>query len=1086
MICIIVLGNVSVGILSLNTSESQTYYSMGFTERRDYTVRNGPGAIFIADIDGDSDLDIITSNKYNNTVSIQKNYGDGVLNSTSFYAVSERPMGIFVTDLGEDSNNDLDIIVCGYSANDITILFNNGTGGFKNSANYDIEDGNDPGPVDVYAADIDNDGDNDLAVCNHWDYTVSVFKNNGNGGFGSSKNYDVGERPYSVVLADTDEDLDLDLITANYLNASVSILNNDGTGSFSKRKNLPVGGGAHDVAVADIDNDGDNDIVTANQYENNVSVLINQGAGTFAPMVTYPVAENPLAVFLGYADNDTDIDIITANVKSHSASILFNDGNGIFSGLTNWTVGTSPYDVALADFNLDGLNDIAAANFGGDSVTVLLNNFIPIISILQPDGINDRTDTSYNIMWKGTDYEGDDTLAVDLYYIYYIIKQNVTHEIKSPIILGTKNDGIYNWNTADMEEGSYQIFGAIKDDHGGLGFNYSIGNVTIFHNALPTITLRTPPAEGAKADTSFVIRWKDSDLDDDAVINLYTDKDKKYNNGNEQLIVGNLSEDSKDDYYFWLTADVAEGEYYILGDISDSFGEKNYNYSLGKLRVDHNIENNTAPDIVVLEPDGADDKADSSFFITWWDYDPDDNAVISLFYDSDNQDLDGTKIVDALSEDSDINEFHWQTFSIPNGSYYIYAKIEDTKNAPVYNYSVGPLNITHPTHNIPPWLSLDEPDGLEDEADLTYEIKWTDSDPDDNAEITLYYNTVNLMSDGFEIIKGLREDDGANSYVWDTSEIPAGKYYIYAMINDFRNAPVFNISDGQVVIDHYVPPTHPNNNNKNNSPPSITILEPDGINDFANTSYLIQWEDDDLEDDAFIALYYDSDNFGLDGRLIVDKLSEDGLMDYYVWNTTGVQEGSYYVYGMITDLVNAPFYNYSIGNLTIIHNRTWNGDGEEPPIIGEVEAVITSPLAAQTYLTTDQILFDGSRSLGVNLSYYWHSSGDGYLSDRPIFTRNLSAGTHVIILEVIDNDLQRSTIEINIDVEAPSSKDDDNLTNQIAIVTFLFIIIITIIIFISLMRKRSIEPEPVKPKKAAKPVKSKKTLKKEPSNPREN
>jgi hypothetical protein len=724
----------------------------------------------------------------------------------------------------------------------------------------------------------------------------------------------------------------------------------------------------------------------------------------------------------------------------------------------NWTVGTSPYDVALGDFNLDGLADLAAANFGSDTVTVLLNNYIPTLNIYQPDGVGDRADTFYKIKWVGADVNLDEVLAIDLYYVNYTIIENTTHEIRTPIILGTNNDGIYTWNTTDVVEGNYSIYGEIKDDRGGIGSNYSIGNVSIYHNAHPDIVVLTPPIDGAVADSSFTIKWIDQDLDDDALINLYMDTDRIYNNGNEQVIIKGLSEDNEEDEYNWITVNETEDEFYILADIYDNWGVKNYNYSLGRLKIDHNVLNNSAPDITLLEPDGIDDKIDGSFFITWWDHDPDDNAEISLYYDNDNNDFNGLKIVDNLSEDSEINKFHWSTIDVPNGSYYIYAKIDDKINAPVFNYSSGQVNVSHKTQNIQPWISIIEPDGTDDSSDMDFEIKWTDSDPDDNAEILLYYNTEKGILDGINIVKGLEEDDEDNSYLWNTTEIPGGKYFIYAMIFDFVNEPFFNISAGQVLVDHNKSPA------STNSPPTLEILEPDGKDDLANTSYLIQWIDDDPEDDAIITLFYDSDNIGFDGDIIINKLSEDGERDHYLWNTTKIQGGSYYIYGVISDSFNAPYYVYSIGNLTISHNLP---EDETPVIIDViVEAVISTPLSSKIYLTSDRIIFDGSQSTGVDLTYNWFSSIEGDIGHQTVFTKNLSAGEHRITLEVRDRNSQTSIAEIVVSVEEPSSKDRDHAPDLIASTAFILIFIITIIIFFILIRKRVEKPDLQKTKKA--------------------
>jgi hypothetical protein len=1049
-------------------TESESTSSFGYTYRRDYSVYSGPGAICSVDIDADSDIDIITANKNDNTITISFNNDNGIFNKTMKYNVSGNPMGLFVLDVGEDQNNDPDIIVCGINSDYITILYNNGTGGYNNSVDYALNAGSDPGPVDVYADDIDNDGDPDIAVCNHWAYTVTIFKNSGNGIFTKSKDIGVGTRPYSVFLAQIDNDLYLDLVTVNYIGSSVSLFINDGTGNFKKREELSVDSGAHDVWVTDIDADGDNDIITANQFTNNVTVLKNFRNETFNPMVTYQVGQNPISVFLGNADNDSYPDIFTANVKSNSVSVLYNDGNGTFGGLVNWSVGTSPYDIAIADFNLDGLDDIAAANFGADTISILMNNFIPTIEIYEPNGVGDRADTSYKIKWKGTDHDINDILTVDLYFIDYLLVNNVTLELKIPIILGTNNDGIYTWDTTKIAEGSYAIHGVINDDRGGKGYNYSIGNVTIYHNCPPEITVLTPSKNGAEADTSFLIKWKDKDNDDDAVINLYYDEDQIYKNDNHKLIIEGISEDNEDDFFNWMTEDLPVGEYYILAEIYDKGSEKCYNYSSGRLTIDHNILNNAPPEITIIEPDGVDDRVDGSCFITWWDFDPDDNAIISLYYDVDNHDFDGSLIIENLSEDLSLDEFHWTTFSLPNGSYYVYGKIDDGKNPPVFNYSSGPVEIIHISKNIPPRINIEEPDGLDDIADEVYEIQWTDSDPDDDAEIELYFNNKKLTTNGTLIVTGLREDNENNSYAWDTSEIIDGDYFIYAKINDFKNDPYFNISIGQVQINHSEPV------GKDNDRPILEIIEPDGLDDLANNSYTIQWIDEDIDDDAVIVLFYDTDNTGLDGTYIVDKLSEDGELDRYVWNTTEIPEGDYYIYGVIYDYQNVPYYNYSRGNLTIDHHGDWDNTGW--PDDNEVKAVISSPVEGTRYLTTDSINFDGSQSVGENLTFLWRSSIEGHLGTHPIFSTKLSEGKHVIILEIFDNEGRSSISDVIIIVESSSSKDQDHIPTMLAIIIFISILIISFIIFLIMIRKNIEKRGSVKVKATRKKI-TKKTRK---------
>ena len=116
---------------------------------------------------------------------------------------------------------------------------------------------------------------------------------------------------------------------------------------------------------------------------------------------------------------------------------------------------------------------------------------------------------------------------------------------------------------------------------------------------------------------------------------------------------------------------------------------------------------NVPPVINIIEPDGKSDIVDSEFEISWLDSDPDDNASIKLYYDTNQDPNDGkTLIIDfPPGEDSRQDLYIWDTRSIPNGSYYILAIISDPINGEHYPvYSPGRLTIYH--DNLDPVIIL--------------------------------------------------------------------------------------------------------------------------------------------------------------------------------------------------------------------------------------------------------------------------------------------------------------------------------------------------------------------------------------------
>jgi hypothetical protein len=102
-----------------------------------------------------------------------------------------------------------------------------------------------------------------------------------------------------------------------------------------------------------------------------------------------------------------------------------------------------------------------------------------------------------------------------------------------------------------------------------------------------------------------------------------------------------------------------------------------------------------SPTIVVTEPDGIDDKANASFTITWTDKAPENDALISIYYDTNRRGEDGTLIVSNIEAADETNRYTWQTSALPEGDYYIYAVINDGVHAPVIDYSEDAVTIFH-------------------------------------------------------------------------------------------------------------------------------------------------------------------------------------------------------------------------------------------------------------------------------------------------------------------------------------------------------------------------------------------------------
>ena len=223
-------------------------------------------------------------------------------------------------------------------------------------------------PVDVAAGDLDGDGDVDLVTSNlgPGPEDVSILLNNGAGGFGPAAFVALpgGATPRSVVVIDVDGALAPDVAVTDDSSNQVHVLLNNGTAQFAAPAAYPTGNIPFDLAAADIDGDSLPDLVTLNS--NSLSVLLNTGGAFDLPIGTGFVQtanEGNLAVGNIDATLDTDLDVVLRDDLHNLVQVLTNDGAGDLSVLDTITpVGDGP--VALGDVNADGSADLVKAELG--------------------------------------------------------------------------------------------------------------------------------------------------------------------------------------------------------------------------------------------------------------------------------------------------------------------------------------------------------------------------------------------------------------------------------------------------------------------------------------------------------------------------------------------------------------------------------------------------------------------------------------------------------------------------------------------------------------------------------------------------
>ena len=265
------------------------------------------------------------------------------------------------------------------SDSDVAILRNNGAGNFTELGSSPETVGT--SPFSIVAADLDGDGDQDLATANLESANLTVLRNNGAGNFtepGSSPE-PIGIDSFSVVAADLDGDGDQDLATASRFSSTVTVLRNTGAANFTEPGSSPEAVDAFPRALvaADLDGDGDSDLAVATEQLDEITTMRNNGTGNFTEFGSSPeiAGDRPFGITAADFDADTDQDLAVINTEASSATILRNDGSADFTepGSSPEPTGVGPFGITAADLDGDSDPDLATANFGGDSTTILRN-----------------------------------------------------------------------------------------------------------------------------------------------------------------------------------------------------------------------------------------------------------------------------------------------------------------------------------------------------------------------------------------------------------------------------------------------------------------------------------------------------------------------------------------------------------------------------------------------------------------------------------------------------------------------------------------------------------------------------------------
>jgi hypothetical protein len=337
------------------------------------TVR-GPWQVILVDLDLDGDLDITTANAGDafppsfDSVSVLMNTGGGAFADHVEYRVRKSPRGMVAADV--DRDGDADLAVTASTSGTVSILLNKGDGTFPVSPlsdplNYAI--------AALAIGEIDGDGVPDLAAVNTASSRFTAFRGVGDGTFGVITNQTTGLTPFDVAIGDLDGGGLGEVVVTEWVDGRVRV-RWAGDGGPVQTTVHEAGTTPAGIALSDFDGDGRLDVVVANHFTDEVSVLRNEGDWTLGAPVSYAAGSRPYVMTSADLNGDGHADLaVTSFVAAGGVNVLLGDGAGGFGAPMFVATGTRPWAIDAADIDGDGDLDLAVANRDDGTVALLAN-----------------------------------------------------------------------------------------------------------------------------------------------------------------------------------------------------------------------------------------------------------------------------------------------------------------------------------------------------------------------------------------------------------------------------------------------------------------------------------------------------------------------------------------------------------------------------------------------------------------------------------------------------------------------------------------------------------------------------------------
>jgi VCBS repeat-containing protein len=307
---------------------------------------------------------------------------------------------VFAADM--DRDGDLDVVSASENDDSIAWYENDSYQGFTAHIISSTADG----ARSVFAVDLDGDGDVDIVSALTRDSTIAWYENNGSQSFTERNISTTVAEPFSVFVADVDGDGDLDVLSASASDDRIAWYENDGSQAFTQRIITASADGARSVYAADMDGDGDMDVLSAaiSQNEDKIAWYENNGNQVFTTHTVSTSVRGPNAVHAADLDGDGDTDVLSASTDDDMIAWYENDGSETFALRVISDSAEGARTVITADIDGDGHLDVLSASDADDRIVWYRNNGSRVFTV---HTISAAADNARSVFAGDVDSDGD-------------------------------------------------------------------------------------------------------------------------------------------------------------------------------------------------------------------------------------------------------------------------------------------------------------------------------------------------------------------------------------------------------------------------------------------------------------------------------------------------------------------------------------------------------------------------------------------------------------------------------------------------------------------------------------------------------